>query len=117
MLKTIRLVENKTVAVITATVDFDPLRKLIKITKELEKNNFKGSVVIDLFCRNGMSSNRFMTMSFDGRSLNRRESIVSPHIDSKLEAEQNMAFKQSPGFLLSSTLSKKEITEFLGQWT
>lgn len=46
-----------------------PLSSVFIISDELAKENYKGEVLFDLLLSNGFTSNRFLSMQFDGKKL------------------------------------------------
>ena len=101
------------IAVITATIDFNPLRKLSAIAIILENQRFKGEVLFDLLALNGLAQNRFVSIKFDGHSFNRASLAVESSVATSLIAEQNTLAKNDIGFLQNTVLSSEEIADFL----
>jgi len=111
MINRIRIVGK--IAVVTATVEFNPLRQLRQLGKELESLGFEGSVLFDLLSVNGLSTNRFVSVEFDGHIFDRKSFSVESGVDPFLRNEQNSLIKENPGFLKDSVLSPAELNEFL----
>lgn len=113
MINKLRVIRGGALAVVTATPDFNPLEKLKSIEKELNLSNYEGSVVFDLFARNGLSSNRFVAISFDGYRFDRKSFRVLWNTDENLKIEQDFFFRNDPNFLKGSVLSSFEVRQFM----
>jgi len=107
MIQKIRIIGE--IAVVTATADFHPLRKLKQITAELEKLNFEGTVLFDLLAVNGLAENRFASMKFSERKFDRSSFALESDINPDIKHEQDTIAKQDDTFLLGSVLSSSEI--------
>ncbi len=111
MIDKIRIVGK--IAVITATAEFNPLRHMSQLSKELESLRFEGHVLLDLLSVNGLAENRFVSVEFDGHAFDRRSLSVESAIDPLLREEQNSLIKQNPSFLQDSVLTPSELNDFL----
>jgi len=111
-MKDLRVIEDAGVAMVTAHGDFNPLQHLRRIAFELEIMKFRGAVVFDLLSCNGLSSNRFVQILFDGASFDRGSFSVIEDLDKKLRQEQDTLFRSNPEFLTRSVLSSLEISNF-----
>lgn len=111
MINKIRIIGK--IAVVTASAEFHPLRQLSQLANELKAVGFKGHVLFDLLSVNGLSSNRFVSVEFNGNAFDRSSLSVESSIDPSLQEEQNTLIKKNPNFLKDSVLSQFEINEFL----
>lgn len=109
--KIIRVVGK--IAVITAIPEFHPLRNLSKLEIELDKVNFEGSVLFDLFSVNGLSNNRFASLEFKDGKFDRDSFSVETSVPCSLLDEQDLLIKNSPEILKGSILSSEELNNFL----
>ncbi|MEJ2682561.1 MAG: type II toxin-antitoxin system RnlB family antitoxin [Gammaproteobacteria bacterium] len=110
MIQKIRIVGG--VAVVTATADFHPLRKLKQLATELETIGFEGDVLFDLLAVNGLAENRFASMRFSGHNFDKSSFAVESEINQNIKNEQDTIAKQDYTFLLGSVLSSSEIEKF-----
>lgn len=110
MIKMIRIVGG--IAVVTATVDFHPLRRLKQLASELESIGFEGGVLFDLLAVNGLAENRFASMKFSGHNFDRLSFAVESEINQNIKNELDIIAKQDHTFLLGSVLSSSEIEKF-----
>lgn len=106
----VRLANNT--AVVTATADYEPLNKLTSLEIELREKKFKGLVVFDLLCFNGLCDNRFIEIIFDGKKFNRASYRINNKIDAVLKDYQDLFFSSQPALLASTVLSSKEVKSF-----
>lgn len=106
----VRLANNA--AVVTATADYEPLKKLTRLEIELREKKFKGTVVFDLLYFNGLCDNRFIEIIFDGRKFNKKSYKVNGKIDTALKTYQDLFFSSHPALLVSSVLSSTEVKSF-----
>lgn len=111
MMQKIRIVGE--IAVVMASADFNPLRKLVNLAKELETLRFSGHVLFDLLAINGFADNRFVSIDFDGKSFNRSSIAIESNIGQELRFEQDSLAKSDPVFLAGSILSSDEVNNFL----
>lgn len=112
-MKKVRVIEEKRIAVVTATSDFNPLNNFKTLGEELAAMKFEGSVVLDLLARNGLASNRFLVIPFDGSKFDRSLLAVLTDLDIDLKKEQDSAIRQNSQFVSSTVLASQEIKEFL----
>lgn len=110
MIKRIRIIGE--IAVVTATADFHPLRQLKKLSNELEKSHFEGTVLFDFLAVNGLAENRFASMKFSGQKFDRSSFSLELDINPSIKEEQDSIAKQDHTFLLGSVLSTDEIVRF-----
>ncbi|MGB0467396.1 MAG: type II toxin-antitoxin system RnlB family antitoxin [Pontibacterium sp.] len=111
MIEKIRIVGG--VAVVTATADFNPLRQLKALAKELESRSFHGQALFDLLALNGFADNRFVSIAFDGHKFDRASLAVESSVNSKLKSSQDSMAKSDLSFLGSTVLSSEELEHFL----
>lgn len=111
MIKKIRIIGD--IAVVTATANFHPLRQLGKLAQELKNLAFEGTVLFDLISVNGLSENRFVSMSFIRNEFIRSSFLIETDITPSIKIEQDSLAKQDKKFLLDSVLSSDEVREFL----
>jgi hypothetical protein len=113
MITKLRVIRGGSMAVATAAPDFNPLDQLKNIGEELKLSNYKGIVVFDLFARNGLSNNRFVSIYFDSFKFDRKSFRVLLDADESLIAEQDIFFRNDPKFLKGSVLSSFEVQKFI----
>lgn len=109
----IRFITEPLVAVVTAYGDYNPLQNLKSIGDELQVAGFKGVVVFDLLSCNGLSSNRFVKLFYDGSKFDRSTFCVVNNVDKNLLNQQDEFFRAHPQLLISSVLSRTEVDHFL----
>lgn len=110
MIQKIRIVGE--MAIVTATADFHPLRKLKQLKTELDKLNFGGVVLFDLLAVNGLAENRFASMKFINGEFARSSFSLESNVNRSIKDEQDTFAKQDQTFLLGSVLSTSEIEKF-----
>lgn len=108
----IQLIEKLDVAVVTASPDFNPLNKLVALGNCLKELRYSGDVVFDLLVTNGLSSNRFVTIRFNGSAFDRSSFQVTDQVDCYIKTVQDIYFHAHPDLLASSVLSTEEIKHF-----
>ncbi|CAB1220853.1 type II toxin-antitoxin system RnlB family antitoxin [Acinetobacter bouvetii] len=108
----IKELNDEKLVIITAILDFNPIKKLKLISAELEERKFQGTVTFDLLVLNGIEDNRFISMYFDGKKFDKSTICIQSHIKTNLEIEQNSFFKNNIDLLAHSVLSSKEISYF-----
>ena len=111
MIDKIRVVGG--VAVVMATIDFNPLREMKELANKLETLGFKGEVLFDLLALNGLAENRFVSITFDGHRFNRATLAVESSVSPELKSEQDTIAKSDIEFLRSTVLSRDEVEEFM----
>lgn len=111
MIQKIRIVGG--IAVVTATAEFHPLRRLKQLATELEAIDFEGGVLFDFLAVNGLAENRFASMTFTGHSFDKSSFAVEAEINQSIKNEQDTIAKQDHTFLLGSVLSSGEIEKFM----
>lgn len=103
---------GKPLIVLTATVNFNPLKSLKLVATELLERKFSGTVLVDLLVFNGNENNRFAFLEFDGQKFDRKNTQYFAHIDPNIEIKQNRFFSKNLDYLCGSILSSKEISDF-----
>lgn len=108
------LQRDKYLAVVTATSYENPLSVISEVTECLiekvgAKN--KGEIFFDLLCSNGMEWNRFLSMSFDGKSLlvDTARVVSSADVEQHIKDGQTAFFKHSRHILYNSILTSDQI--------
>ncbi len=107
MIERIRIVGE--VAVVTATADFHPLRRVNLIAHELLHRCFRGVVLFDLLAVNGNAPNRFVSMKFGNSGFDRASFAVESNVSASIKSEQDILAGNSDTFLLGSVLSSSEV--------
>lgn len=110
MIQKIRIVGE--VAIITADAEFHPLRQLKQLTIELNRMSFSGTVLFDLLAVNGLTTNRFSSMSFKNKKFYRETFSVEKDVEPNIKSKQDDLAKQDKTFLLGSVLSTTEVERF-----
>jgi len=110
MIKRIRVVGN--IAIVTASAEFHPLRKLKQLAKELEVIGFEGNVLFDLLAVNGLADNRFASIKFTGESFDKTSFSIESEVNQSIRSEQDLLAKNDETFLLGSVLSSSEVEKF-----
>ncbi|MFK3866523.1 type II toxin-antitoxin system RnlB family antitoxin [Pseudoalteromonas rhizosphaerae] len=110
MIQKIRIVGE--VAIITADAEFHPLRQLKQLTMELNRMSFSGTVLFDLLAVNGLTTNRFSSMSFKNKKFYRETFSVEKDVEPNIKSKQDDLAKQDKTFLLGSVLSTTEVERF-----
>ncbi|MCW7553741.1 type II toxin-antitoxin system RnlB family antitoxin [Endozoicomonas gorgoniicola] len=108
----VRKVDNSQVAVVTALVDYHPMQHLKDLSSKLKSFNYSGSVVFDLLVFNGLASNRFVAIIFNGNNFDRKTFKVLTDIDQDLKQGQDKYFRAHPDLLKASVLSSSELKNF-----
>ncbi|WP_354691790.1 type II toxin-antitoxin system RnlB family antitoxin [Phytobacter sp. RSE-02] len=100
--------------IVVATSYNNPLSCLNSIAKSLHAKKFKGKVIFDLLCSNGLESNRFMSVFFDGSNFNHTSFKVEfeGSFPSEIVEIQNIYFANHRWILDNSVLSTNEILQF-----
>lgn len=93
----------------------DDLQYIEQVLRELFGSDRHASVIWDLLCTNGLSWNRFLSASFDGRrfDLSSFKALPESEVDEKIIHDQKVFFRES-GALENSVLSKEQIKSILG---
>ena len=93
----------------------DDLQYIEQVLRELFGSDRHASVIWDLLCTNGLSWNRFLSASFDGRQfdLSSFKALPESEVDEKIIHDQKVFFRES-GALENSVLSKEQIRRILG---
>ncbi|EKO3562710.1 TPA: type II toxin-antitoxin system RnlB family antitoxin [Vibrio fluvialis] len=86
------------------------MHELDKIARDLSTFDFKGTVVFDLLCVNGLSRNRFVSIEFDNEFL---RSTKKPFKSESLEDAQKDFYSNNMDFLRASVLMPDSIPTFL----
>ncbi|RYM59473.1 hypothetical protein BSQ98_21155 [Serratia liquefaciens] len=107
-----RFYDKKYQMIVVATGYSNPLSCLSAVAKRLESEAFKGDVLFDLLCSNGFESNRFASISFDGKSFARNTfSVIDEHnLPNELVKKQNTFLSEHSDFLSNSVLSRNEVS-------
>ncbi|MEZ9043202.1 MULTISPECIES: type II toxin-antitoxin system RnlB family antitoxin [unclassified Vibrio] len=99
-------VEHSKFGIVISSVSYEsPLHDLPEIELCLNFKHYVGEVVFDLLCSNGDELNRFVTMSFDGSSFNRRTLSVLSNPPEELLTFQNLFYSQNKTHVSNSVLS------------
>jgi hypothetical protein len=108
----VSVIESFKVAVVTASVDYNPMQNLKKLEPELEERGYSGNVVFDLLTCNGLSENHFIQIVFNVSSFDRSTFVVLEKCDQRIESIQNKYFRANPELLSASVLSRSEVMAF-----
>ncbi|OZS42488.1 type II toxin-antitoxin system RnlB family antitoxin [Photobacterium sanguinicancri] len=104
----LRRLEDK---LLVSSVSYEsPLHELSSLTCELLSFDFHGEVIFDLFCVNGLSKNRFVSIFFD-KEFNRKtkKPIKSKH----LEDVQSDFYRRNESYVLASVMTPSMQNRFL----
>lgn len=104
---------NEDVVLITSTEDLYFLQDDIYASFSSTKGE-KFSVVVDLFLRNGFSFNRFINLSFNGKSKCKSYIINQRDISENIKIAIKKYLKQNINLLESSALNSR-LVEFVCQ--
>lgn len=108
-----RFLKEETV-IVSSVGYISPLQELYDLAGELRSKSYSGDVLFDLLCVNGnTSSNRFVSMKFDGKHFERQESITLEQPDNNLLEIQNKFYQQHQSYILSSVLSSDKQRLFI----
>ncbi|WP_462153921.1 type II toxin-antitoxin system RnlB family antitoxin [Pseudoalteromonas piscicida] len=98
--------EHSKLGLVISSISYEsPLQDLPEIELHLKAKHYVGDVVFDLLCSNGNELNRFVTMTFDGSSFNRRTLNVLSNPPKELQVHQNLFYSQNEVHISNSVLS------------
>lgn len=98
--------EHSKLGLVISSISYEsPLQDLPEIELYLKVEHYVGDVVFDLLCSNGNELNRFVTMTFDGSSFNRRTFNVLINPPKELLEHQNLFYSQNKLHISNSVLS------------
>ncbi len=99
--------------IVSSTSYINPLESLHNIAKDIMKAQYSGEVVFDLLCANGESSNRFISIIFNGESFeyNTVKQIDNPC--ASLVLEQNKFYRLNKEFIKCSVLPKSDRKQYI----
>ena len=94
--------------VVFATSYENPINQLDDIENELRNKKYSGEVLFDLLLCNGMSSNRYLVMNFDGEYFDVFSSKVIKNLSKVTERYLYNYFKDKPLQIKNSVLPKAQ---------
>ena len=94
--------------VILATSYENPIDELENIEDELEAKEYSGKVLFDLLLCNGMNSNRFVEIKFNGECFDLSSSITIKNPNNSIKEDIHQYFKDKPALLENSVLPKAQ---------
>lgn len=109
--------KHNNIAIFTATrFDYDVAPGLRTAMDPLIVDNFVGRAVFDLVVCNGLNSNRFISVDFDGEKFTENTcGIYNP--DPEFLASANQVLVDHPDWITNSVLSQAEQANFLNTTT
>ncbi|GIC14275.1 Hypothetical protein VCSRO98_2161 [Vibrio cholerae] len=100
------ILEHSELGLVVSSISYEsPLQDLPEIELCLKSERYVGDVVFDLLCSNGNEFNRFVTMTFDGSSFNRRTLNILSNPPKELLSRQNRFYCQNKFHISNSVLS------------
>jgi len=108
-----RVMNRQYPVLVVANSYVSPLSCLNLIALSLKDNAFRGKILFDLLCSNGLEDNRFISIDFDGNQFIRNTFHVLDveELPQIIVKSQNDFFTQNPHVLLGSVLSNSEISQ------
>lgn len=97
----------------TATPGTNPINELRAINACLKLNNIEDSIIFDLLCCNGLSSNRFIHAIIVDGAIDRSTFSVIDEIASDILEYQNTYIRSHPEYVTHSVLSSVDALRFL----
>ena len=94
--------------VVLATSYENPIDELKNIEDELKVKKYSGKVLFDLLLCNGMNSNRFVEIKFDGERFDLSSSITIKNPNSSIKEGTHQYLKDKPALLENSVLPKAQ---------
>ncbi len=94
---------------IVCSVDYSrPDEYLQEVERDLAKREYSGAVLFDLMLCNGLGSNRFVSMPFDGNDFDGRGVTTLPTVDNKVMKRQMEFYRNHPALLSQSVLTRAQ---------
>ena len=94
--------------VVLATSYENPMDELENIEDELKAKEYSGRVLFDLLLCNGMNSNRFIEMNFDGNYFDLSSSIIIENPNKFIKEDIHQYLKDKPALLENSVLPEAQ---------
>ena len=94
--------------VVLATSYGNPIDELENIEDELKVKEYSGKVLFDLLLCNGMNSNRFVEIKFDGERFDLSSSIIVKNPNNSIKKGTHQYLKDKPALLENSVLPKAQ---------
>jgi len=111
----LRLVQVNALTVIcTATPGINPVHEFNTIGQDLKAVGFNGTIIFDLLCCNGLSTNRFIRAHISDGVIDRSSLEVASNLADDLLNHQNEYMRAHPSFVRHSVLSSVQVKQFLG---
>ena len=94
--------------VVLATSYENPMDELENIEDELEAKEYSGKVLFDLLLCNGMNSNRFVEIEFNGKCFDLSSFITIKNPNNSIKEGIHQYLKDKPALLENSVLPEAQ---------
>lgn len=101
-------IEKEYKYIVFATSYENPIDELDTIENDLRTKNYSGKILFDLLLCNGMNSNRYIEMNFDGEYFDIFSSKVLKTLAKSIEISMYKYLKSKPSLVENSVLPKAQ---------
>lgn len=101
-------IEKEYKYVVVATSYENPIEEIETIEYELNNKQYCGKILFDLLLCNGMNSNRYIEMEFNGVYFDMTSSTIIKKISESIEKVIYQYFKDRPSLVENSVLSNAQ---------